>query len=329
MLLSRGGTVMHGFDFEKKSDDIINKTVEGENDMYRMIFHANPNVMLIVDPSTGAIVQANRAAKEFYGYGSEDILEMKMGQINEAFEGEIEMLRDAEKGINMFNVKSRLSDGTFVDAKIFSTPVEIKDKILLYIAVFPVNMNRDSLGEEHPMVKKYFQMALHDELTELPNKRFLKMKIEEEMKRADRENTGFALIFIDMDDFKTVNDRFGHVTGDKLLSMVGQRLKKSVRGNDFAARFGGDEFGVILSGIEDKNAACLIAKRIISCFENPFSIEENWIEIKCSMGMSVYPQDGKDFNELIRAADVEMYNEKKKSDMECISAVSCCARFYR
>lgn len=320
---------MHDFDFGKKSDDFI-KGLKGENDMYRMLFHANPNVMLVVDPCTAVIIQANRAAEEFYGYCGEEFLGMGMSQIDGASEEDVlEIIDAAETGVSMFNVKSRLSDGTLRDAKMFSTPVEIDGKTLLYISVFPVDLGRDGIEEEHPMVRKYFQMALHDELTELPNKRFLKMKIEEEMKRSDREDSEFALIFIDMDNFKRVNDDFGHVTGDKLLSMVGQRLKNSVRGNDFAARFGGDEFGIILSGIKDKDAAHIIAKRIIGCFENPFTIDGKWIEIKCSMGMSVYPEDGADFNELIRAADVEMYNEKKNNELECVSVASCSARFYR
>ncbi|KDR94608.1 PAS domain S-box-containing protein/diguanylate cyclase (GGDEF) domain-containing protein [Peptoclostridium litorale DSM 5388] len=316
-------------DFEKRHKG-AGKVVNVDDEMYKMLFYANPNVMFIVDPNTQTLVEANKAAEDFYGYSRDEIIGKPLDAIDTGdFESVPSKVRFVMEGRQMSNTRHRLCDASTVEVKVLAVPVEIGENIVLNVTVFPQGEYDEEYGEEHPAVRKYFQMALHDELTELPNKRFLKMRIEEEMKRADRENSEFVLIFIDMDNFKRINDDFGHVTGDKLLSMVGKRLKKSVRGNDFAARFGGDEFGIILSGIKDKEAARIIAKRIIRCFENPFSIDGKWIEIKCSMGMSVYPEDGSDFNSLIRAADVEMYSEKKSSGLECITAVSCSAGFYR
>ena len=316
-------------DFGKRCERAGNG-VKVDDEMYKMLFYANPNVMFIVDPDTQTLVEANKAAEGFYGYSRAEIIGKSLDFIAmDDFESAPSRVRLIMDGRQTFNTRHRLLDGSIVDVNILAVPVEIGENIVLYVTVFPQVGYDEEYGQEHPVVRKYFQMALHDELTELPNKRFLKIRIEEEMKKADSENSEFVLIFIDMDNFKRINDDFGHVTGDKLLSMVGKRLKKSVRGNDFAARFGGDEFGIILSGIKDKKAANVIAKRIIRCFEKPFNIDGKWIEIKCSMGMSVYPQDGSDFNALIRAADMEMYSEKKSSGLECITAVSCSARFYR
>jgi len=298
------------------------------NEMYSMLFHANPNVMLVVDPDTMKILEANSAAEKFYGYDKKELLKMSIKQLSESSSDQIrEVFENAMAGWQMSDALHRVCGGNVAQVRVFSTTICMAESKVMYLTVFDVDSMEEGIFSEHPQSSKYLHMALHDELTELPNKRFLKMRVEEEIEKAKEKSSGFALIFIDLDNFKSVNDSFGHIAGDKLLSTIGKRLKASVRGHDFASRFGGDEFGIILSGIMCKIAAKGISQRIISCFEAPFEVEGRIINIKCSMGMSVYPEDGADFEELIRAADVEMYNVKN-IDSEPVSLCEYCSETF-
>lgn len=152
--------------------------------------------------------------------------------------------------------------------------------------------------------------AYHDTLTNLPNRMLLQNRLEHAIKTAQRDSERLALIFIDLDRFKVINDSLGHFVGDALLIQAARRLLGCVRASDTVARLGGDEF-VILSSIEHSADAAHIAEKIILDMAMPFQIENETLHVGASVGISIYPQDGDESSVLLRNADVAMYAAKQ------------------
>ncbi|TBV10068.1 putative bifunctional diguanylate cyclase/phosphodiesterase [Phytopseudomonas dryadis] len=152
-------------------------------------------------------------------------------------------------------------------------------------------------------------LALHDNLTRLPNRLLLEDRIEQSLHKIRRNGGHFALMFMDLDGFKPVNDAFGHHVGDLLLREVGQRLRRSLRAQDTLARVGGDEF-VLLAELGERDDAATIAAQIVALLGQPFQVDEHELRISTSVGIVLYPGDGDDRQELLRNADAAMYHAK-------------------
>lgn len=153
-------------------------------------------------------------------------------------------------------------------------------------------------------------MAYHDQLTDLPNRRFFFSRLGEILSSRRQDPEPAALLFLDLDQFKQINDLMGHDVGDHLLRAVARRLAQSVRGDDFVSRMGGDEFTFILRGIRSKEEAALVAKRILASFNDPFTVEGGTYRISGSLGISFFPVDGRDAITLVKKADAAMYQAK-------------------
>jgi len=152
--------------------------------------------------------------------------------------------------------------------------------------------------------------AYHDILTDLPNRTLFKDRLGLAVIQAKRNRCGLAVMFIDLDRFKLVNDTLGHVKGDELLQQVATRLKNCLRRGDTLARLGGDEFTVVLPELHEKNDAKLIAEKFLETLRSPFVLESSEFHISASIGISVYPEDGESIDELLRHADMAMYHAK-------------------
>lgn len=153
-------------------------------------------------------------------------------------------------------------------------------------------------------------LAYHDSLTELPNRRKFEEILENTLDTAKITRRHFAVMYLDMDRFKYINDSLGHAVGDQLLIAFAKRLQEQIRENDFAARMGGDEFTVILPHIRDNNSAIEVARRIIERTREPFYIEDHELFITTSIGISIYPNDGDDSSTLMKNADSALYRAK-------------------
>ncbi len=153
------------------------------------------------------------------------------------------------------------------------------------------------------------QLALHDTLTRLPNRVLLEDRLEQAINKADREGKLFALLFMDLDGFKAVNDAYGHDTGDKLLVAVTERLEQPLKGQYTLARIGGDEF-VLLAEIDTPNDAASLASSLVHAIDQPFSLELYDLMVTLSVGIAIYPHDGKNQRELMFNADAAMYHTK-------------------
>ena len=154
-------------------------------------------------------------------------------------------------------------------------------------------------------------LAHHDSLTGLPNRNLLVDRLSQILTHAHRNKRLAALLFLDLDNFKHVNDTLGHVSGDRLLQAVGKRLRFSVRAGDIVARPGGDEFIIVLADVARVDVAAKLAQKIIHAFSAPFETDDEELFITTSIGVSIFPHDGEDAEQLIRRADTAMYQAKE------------------
>ncbi|MEA1891387.1 MAG: EAL domain-containing protein, partial [Campylobacterota bacterium] len=152
--------------------------------------------------------------------------------------------------------------------------------------------------------------AHHDALTGLPNRILFNDRLEQAIEKAKRENTKIALLFIDLDHFKEINDSLGHEAGDKVLKVTTNRLSTTIREEDTLARLGGDEFTIILEGLRQGQNASFLASKIIEALEQPIDIEKNTLYVSSSIGISIYPDDGLLAQDLLKFADSAMYKAK-------------------
>ncbi|QNR98371.1 EAL domain-containing protein [Stenotrophomonas sp. 169] len=157
---------------------------------------------------------------------------------------------------------------------------------------------------------KLLQAALHDPLTQLPNRSLLQDRIEQSIEKARRRHHGVAVMFCDLDGFKTVNDAYGHQLGDRLLVKVSQRIGSLLRPQDTLARLGGDEFVIVLP-VDEPDDAVVVAERIIAAVGKPFSIESAELQVTASLGIALYPDDANDERQLMANADAAMYHTKQ------------------
>ncbi len=159
--------------------------------------------------------------------------------------------------------------------------------------------------------------AYHDVLTGLPNRTLLEDRFLQALAYARRNNSMMAVLFLDLDRFKNINDRLGHQAGDLFLRAVSQRLSTSLREVDTIARLGGDEFMILLPGIQDIQDAAKTAQKILLSFETPFYAEGQQLQTSTSIGISLYPHDGEDLSTLMKNADVALYRAKEKGRNNC------------
>ncbi len=153
-------------------------------------------------------------------------------------------------------------------------------------------------------------LAQHDPLTGLPNRLLFTDRLHQAILQAHREHRGVALLFIDLDGFKSINDSLGHPAGDQVLQQAAARMRALVREGDTVARLGGDEFTIIIGALEQDNDAGLVAHKLIEAFRQPFTVTARSLYVTASIGISLFPQDGTAVDTLIRNADAAMYRAK-------------------
>ncbi len=167
------------------------------------------------------------------------------------------------------------------------------------------------VSDARKLAQQMSYIAQHDFLTKLPNRVLLADRLIQAIAHAQRLSTQVALIFLDIDNFKNVNDTLGHNVGDAVLKEVAQRLLHCVRGSDTICRLGGDEFVLLLQDLHNNQALGEVAQKLLKSAAMPFQIEQNLFQISLSIGIAVYPQDGESPETLLRHADVAMYRAKK------------------
>ena len=195
-------------------------------------------------------------------------------------------------------------DGIFPELLTINTIKNKKGDVENYIAIFT---DISDLKKSEAEIR---HMAMHDSLTNLPNRNMLSEILTHSIKSAKRQNELMALMFIDLDNFKLINDNYGHKKGDSVLIEAAKRLKLALREEDVVCRFGGDEFIVLLEHINSSKDAAKVAQKINQAIKAPFQTDDHSFYLSCSIGIALYPLDANDMEELIKNADAAMYQAK-------------------
>ncbi|MDQ6670498.1 MAG: diguanylate cyclase [Chloroflexota bacterium] len=275
---------------------------------YRQMFENNEAIKLLIDPEAGIVVEANAAACQFYGYSLAELLGRPMSDIITLPADEFTIMLDrlVRHESSHFETRHRLASGEIRDVEIYSSPLsdpnDAHRRGLLYSIIHDItDRTRATEALRH--------QALHDSLTGLPNRILLREILQREILLAQHEGTSLALLLLDLDRFKEINDTFGHQYGDRLLQQIGPRLRGVLRVSDAVARLGGDEFAVLLPGAQT-DAAAAIAQLLLQALNEPFMLEEHQVEVGASVGIVASPVHGNDAESLLRRADVAMYVAK-------------------
>jgi diguanylate cyclase (GGDEF)-like protein len=271
-------------------DDELNLTVH--NDRYLELLHHNPET---VHPGLALeeIIRANIARGE---YGEVDA---------EAFVADrLSIARSASAGSTHRFERERL-DATVLEVSF--NPMPGGGFVSTYT---DITERREFEGRMH-------HLALHDVLTGLPNRTLFHDRLEQALAAAARRGDGVAVLFIDLDRFKDVNDTLGHDFGDKLLKEMAVRLQEATRGSDTAARLGGDEFGVIQTGLIGAERSAILAQRVIEALGKPIQLAGRTLFVTASVGVTLYPEDGVEPEALLKNADLAMYAAKGEGRNRC------------
>lgn len=183
--------------------------------------------------------------------------------------------------------------------------------------VFYESMYRDLQSKLKRERDSFAYQASHDMLTGLPNRFQFFDYFERTLVRARRQRQSLALGYIDLDGFKPINDNYGHHTGDAILETIAQRLNEVIRGEDMVARFGGDEFTLLLPDVATPEATTSVLQRVIEALAKPVVVDNISHQVTCSIGVALYPKDGDDVDELCRKADAALYRAKEKKNRHC------------
>jgi diguanylate cyclase (GGDEF)-like protein/PAS domain S-box-containing protein len=258
------------------------------------------------------ILVANRKLNEQFGLPS--TAELKHWRLSDLIAECVHQRKMSAENAERFSqsLEARLSGQTLEK---FS--IELEDKRTLEFAVEPMEnrgmvMLVEDITERNAAEAKINQMARFDALTELPNRAILQMRLEEALSHSKR-GRACAVHFIDLDQFKQVNDTLGHSRGDLLLQAVAKRLRRAVRDTDLVARFGGDEFIVLQAPIADEKEASALAERILRAVGTTYDIDDNEVAISASIGVALAPHDGSNADEILRNADMALYRAKAES----------------
>lgn len=207
-----------------------------------------------------------------------------------------------------------LHEGSLVETLLTPGPDTLLKRVV-FVAIttsfgFFAQSRIHRLQEAHESIR---HQSLHDILTGLPNRALLYDRLAQALARAQRRESKFSVVVLDLDNFKDINDSFGHHVGDQLLEDIGVRLTGVLRRGDTIARWGGDEFVVLSTDVDAVEDVGVIVQRIRGCLSEPFVVEDHDLPVSASIGFSVYPDDGEDAETLLRKADVAMYDVKGKA----------------
>ncbi|MBE9525635.1 MAG: EAL domain-containing protein [Proteobacteria bacterium] len=299
-----------------------NKKLEDQKELYELVFKNTASGVHIIDIEKRIFIDCNETAVNMLKYDSKaDILNMHPAQLSPEFqpdgrrsdEKSYEMIALAvENDYHIFEWVHLTKEEEDIWIEVTLTPIELEGKKVLHVVSKDITDRKEA--EEKLLEQKSIlaYQAHYDALTRLPNRVLFNDRLSHAIEKAKHHKREVALLFIDLDQFKHINDSLGHIIGDKVLQKVSARLKSVLREEDTLARLGGDEFTIIMEDLKTGRDAALLAQKILYCLAESLSIDKHTLYVSSSIGISLYPQDSTDRDKLLMYADTAMYKAKDK-----------------
>jgi diguanylate cyclase (GGDEF)-like protein/PAS domain S-box-containing protein len=272
-----------------------------------MLFASNPHPMWVYDLETLEFIEVNLAAVEKYGYSREEFLAMRLPDIRPP--EDIQLLNAdlaAERSVLAVSQdwRHRLKDGRVIHVDVASHQLDFAGRSAVLVLAQDVT-------EQRRLDDQLRQQAFHDSLTGLANRALFRDRLEHALAQRPRSRGECAVLFVDLDGFKSINDAIGHSAGDELLVLVAERLRACMRPDDTAARLGSDEFGVLLEHVAGVRDAVRVTQRILGSLQRPVRLQdEDWM-VSASVGIAISDQTrASGVDDLLRNADVAMYSAR-------------------
>ncbi|MEO8742252.1 MAG: EAL domain-containing protein, partial [Lysobacteraceae bacterium] len=282
---------------------------------FRLMFERTADALMLLDGTTGLLLDCNQAAAELMRCNSKnELLQLHPSQISplrqpdgrlsseKADEMIATALRNGSHRFEWVHCSVRRAD---FHAEVLLTPIMLDEQNMIIATVRDITRKKES--EE-----LIWKQANFDALTGLPNRRMLHDRLQQAIKKAHRSRLPMALMFVDLDHFKEINDTLGHNMGDVLLADAAQRLSSCVREGDTVARLGGDEFTVVLAELSDPGIVDRVAQGILRKLADPFRLRDEVAYVSASIGVTLYPEDATSISDLFKNADQAMYAAKNK-----------------
>ena len=289
---------------ERKKMEIAFRESE---EKYRALVNQISDSIFLVEAQGKRIIEANPAYCNLLGYTATEILSLNLEDVVHEYKSFINNLQGVFQNNQNFLGEAihRRKDGSLVDVEVSASVINYSEKGILCFTV------RDITSRKRTRELLQYQ-AFHDVLTGLPNRRLFDEQLSTALANAKRYQHHMAVMYLDIDHFKKINDNFGHPVGDKLLKTFAFRLKSCLRASDTVSRFGGDEFAILLPQVNSLEAVAKLAQRLMETLKQPFEISNQVFEIKNSIGIAIYPQDGEEGETLIHRADLALLRTKNQ-----------------
>jgi diguanylate cyclase (GGDEF)-like protein/PAS domain S-box-containing protein len=275
---------------------------------YRSLFNQTNDAVLLISQD-GVVLDVNHRAAEMHGYDRVELIGMPVRLLS------VEEERPAAEQVHnrllsgehlpVYERTARRKDGTTFPLEINIAVVKDQDGNMLYLQ----SISRD-ISHRKQLEEKLRYAALHDPLTGLPNRALFHDRLEHAMEKAKRNGQKAALLFIDLDNFKTVNDSFGHALGDQFLVQFVERIKSDLRKMDTFARLGGDEFGLLIEEVNSQEDVARVAEKMLANSVDPFITDGHQVNMNVSIGICIYPDNAGEIKTLMQYADEAMYRAK-------------------
>ncbi len=299
-------------DKQQKELKLILSQLKDSENRYLSVLELIPTGIIAIEPDTRNITIFNQAAERIFKYSDNEIIGQSINKLipnkyhnvhNQLMDSFVQSEVSYFPAMNRQPVEALKKNGEtiFIDASL--SRLTLENETIIIIAITDVTENRKQQ-------KKISHLAYYDTLTDLPNRILVLDRLNQLINDAQRNKEKIGVIFLDLDDFKKINDTLGHETGDKLLVQAAERLSSAVRKGDTVSRLGGDEFVILIGSLKTDEPVQFLLESLLEHFRTPFTIDGKKLILTTSIGIAIYPSDGTSSSELLRHSDMAMYHSK-------------------
>lgn len=293
--------------------------LKASQEKFALAFHSSPDAITITERDTGRYIEVNQGFCRLTGYQAEEVIGRcanEMSVWDDPHERDLMVQRIISEGhVYHMEMHGKHRDGTIKLVEVSVEPIELNEKACLLLTARDISELKNAQAQVQ-------HLAYHDALTNLPNRALLLDRLTQQIALLKRRELRGALLFLDLDHFKHINDSLGHPVGDAVLKLVTARLESSVRQEDTVARLGGDEFVVLLSGLEGKRSVVMrqvrvVAEKLRQLLAEPMLLDGHQLQVTPSIGIALIPDHGDTPSDLLKRADIALYRAKD-SGRNCI-----------